>query len=52
MKRAGRGHLIRDPRLATAAGLALFVAGGYLLHDAYEGRARQQPLWLRPFAFW
>lgn len=52
MKRAGRGHVIADPRAAAAAGLALFLLGGYLLHDAYEGRAKQQPLWLRPFSWW
>jgi hypothetical protein len=48
----GRGHLIADPRLATAAGLGAMVLAAVLLHDAYEGRARDQPFWLRPFSFW
>ena len=52
MKRAGRGHLIADPRLEAVAGLAAFVFGGYLLRDAYEGRAKRQPIWLRPFSWW
>lgn len=47
-----RGHYIADPRLETAAGIALLVGAAALLHDAYERRARKQPLWLRPFAWW
>lgn len=52
MRRAGRGHWIRNARLETAAGLAAMLGGALLLHDAYERRARQQPLWLRPFSWW
>ena len=52
MRRAGRGHYISDPRVETAAGIAAFIAGAILLHDAYEKRARPQPVWLRPFAWW
>ncbi len=52
MTRAGRGHLIANRRLEVAAGLAAFALGAALLHDAYERRAKDQPLWLRPLAFW
>lgn len=52
MTRPGRGHLIADRRVEVAAGLAAFALGGLLLHDAYERRAKQQPFWLKPFAFW
>lgn len=45
-------HLIKDPRLEAAAGVALGAVAAVLLHDAYDRRARQQPLWLRPFSFW
>ena len=46
------GHVIADRRLEVAAGIGFFIAGGLLLRDAYEGRARKQPIWLRPFAWW
>lgn len=52
MKRAGRGHIIADRRVETAAGIGLFILAGLLLRDAYEGRGRPQPIWLRPFASW
>ena len=52
MKRAGRGHIIADKRVETAAGVALLIGGMVLLRDAYERRAQDQPLWLRPFAWW
>lgn len=48
----GRGHLVADARVETGLGLAALVAAAVLLHDAYERRARQQPLWLRPLTFW
>ena len=47
-----RGHLIADPRLEIAAGLLALGAAALLLHDAYEGRAKKQPVWLRPFSWW
>jgi hypothetical protein len=52
VRRAGRGHLIADRRLEVAAGLAAFALGAVLLHDAYERRAKDQPLWLKPLSFW
>lgn len=56
MRRAGRGlvrgHYIANPRLEIAVGLALFGAAALLLHDAYEKRAREQPVWLRPLSWW
>lgn len=52
MKRSGRGHYIANPRVETAAGLAALIIGAVLLHDAYEKRARPQPFWLRPLAWW
>lgn len=45
-------HWIRDPAVEAAAGVGFLVVAGVLLNDAYERRARKQPLWLRPFAFW
>lgn len=36
-------HPINDRRFALAAGVALFVAGAYLVHDAYEGRGKKRP---------
>lgn len=45
-------HYIADPRLETAAGIAMLLAAGALLHDAYERRARRQPFWLKPFSWW
>lgn len=48
----GRGHLVADARVETALGIAALVAAAVLLRDAYEQRARKQPFWLRPLAFW
>lgn len=52
MKRSGRSHYIADARVETAAGIALLIGSAMLLHDAYERRARPQPIWLRPLAWW
>lgn len=52
MNRARRGPLIADRRLAIAAGFGSFILGAILLHDAYEGHAKDQPVWLRPFSWW
>lgn len=46
------GHVIADRRTEIAAGVVLFAAGAWLLHDAYERRGRQVPLIFRPFTFW
>jgi len=45
-------HIVADARLETALGIGALVAAAVLLRDAYEQRARRQPLWLRPFAWW
>lgn len=47
-----RRHYIADQRAEVLAGLAAFVLGAMLLHDAYEGRGRDQPRVMRPFSFW
>lgn len=47
-----RGRVIKDRRVELVAGVGFFILGGLLLRDAYEGHARQQPIWLRPFAWW
>lgn len=44
--------LVANRNVAKWGGLALFVAGAVLLHDAFEGRGRDTPLWARPFTFW
>lgn len=49
---AGKRPIIADRRTAVVVGLALFVAGAIVLHDAYEGRGRDTPALLRPFTFW
>ena len=49
--RHGR-HWIRNKHAEAAAGIVAGIAAAVLLHDAYDRRARQQPLWLRPFSFW
>jgi hypothetical protein len=46
------GPIIRDRRIALWGGLALFVVGGIMLRDAYEGRGRNTPLIMRPFTWW
>jgi hypothetical protein len=30
----------------------MFLAGAWLLHDAYDNRGADTPLWARPFTFW
>lgn len=45
-------HYIANPHVETAAGLAAFLAGWLLLHDAYDRRGRPQPRILRPFTWW
>lgn len=47
-----RRHLIADPAAAVVVGLALFLLGSLVLHDAYEGRGRKPPLILRPLTWW
>lgn len=42
-----RAVLISDYRTELYLGLALTLAGGYLLWDAYEGRGRRRPFALR-----
>lgn len=39
--------LIGDRRVALVAGIALVVAGAFLLTDAYEHRGRVRPFALR-----
>lgn len=34
---------IRDRRTAVLVGIALLAAGGWVLHDAYEGRGHDRP---------
>lgn len=41
------GPMIRDQRNAQIAGVLLFCAGAYLLHDAYEARGKTRPFWTR-----
>lgn len=36
-----------DRRARVAAGIALAVAGAYLVHSAYEGAGRRRPFALR-----
>lgn len=47
-----RRPFIRDPVTEALAGLALFIAGAVLLHDAYDARGRKLPWPMRPFSFW
>lgn len=42
----------RSQGVAITAGVALFLAGSYCLHDAWEGRGRPMPRILRPFSWW
>lgn len=44
--------LIRSQATAIAAGLGLYLAGSYVLWDAFEGRGAKAPLILRPFTWW
>jgi hypothetical protein len=50
--RGRRKHLIASRNLELAAGAAAFLVGALLLRDAYDGRGRDQPVWMRPFSFW
>lgn len=36
-------HPVSDARIELLLGVALFVAGAYLVHDSYEGRNRKRP---------
>lgn len=47
-----RRPFFRSPTTAVVIGGALFLAGAWCLHDAYEKRGREQPALLRPFSFW
>jgi hypothetical protein len=47
-----RRHVIADRHVELAVGLAVFLAGAYLLHDAVDRRGLAQPRWMRPFSFW
>jgi hypothetical protein len=49
---ARRSALIPDQRTEMMAGLALTVAGAYLLWEAYEGRGKRRPFGLRLFGGW
>lgn len=44
--------LVQNRNVAMWGGLGLFLAGAVLLHDAFEGRGRDTPLWARAFTFW
>lgn len=37
---------------AVVVGVALFLAGSYCLHDAWDGRGRPVPKIARPFTWW
>lgn len=47
-----RSPVIRDHRTAVAVGLGLLIAGLAVLYDAYEGRGRARPFWMRLFSGW
>lgn len=40
---------IQDRQLEIALGLALFIAGAWLVHDAFEGRGHKRPFPARLF---
>jgi len=46
-----KGHLIASARAERRLGWALLIAGGLLLHDAYDRRGLDVPWWGRPFTF-
>lgn len=52
MKPGGGRHLIANAQIETALGVAAFLAGWALLHDAYDRRGRDQPVLMRPFTWW
>lgn len=37
------GHVIQNRQVEIALGLALFIGGVWLIHDAYEGRGKKRP---------
>lgn len=45
-------HYIANQRTEIAVGVVVFALGALLLHDAYDGRGKTQPRFLRPFSFW
>jgi hypothetical protein len=47
-----RQILVREHKTAIVMGFGFFILGAVCLHDAYDGRGKQQPWWLRPFSFW
>lgn len=44
--------LVRNRNTAITVGVAMFLGGALLLHDAFEGRGQDTPWWARPFTFW
>lgn len=42
-----RQRIIRDRKVAICVGVAMVVAGSYLVYDAYEGRGRFRPFLMR-----
>lgn len=38
-----RPALIRDRHVEIGLGVALFIAGAWLVHDAYENRGKKRP---------
>jgi hypothetical protein len=38
-----RPALLRDRHVELAAGIALFIAGAWMIRDAYEGRGKKRP---------
>jgi hypothetical protein len=45
-------HISSSPQLEAGIGIALVVAGFWILHQAYDGRGRKMPLALGPFVPW
>lgn len=43
----GKALRIRDHQTAVLVGLALSAAGAWVLYDAYEGRGKKAPFFLR-----
>ncbi|MFL6144518.1 MAG: hypothetical protein ACJ72N_21980 [Labedaea sp.] len=42
-----RRPLVHDRELALCLGLAAYVVGAVLLWDAFEGRGRGKPFWVK-----
>lgn len=40
-------HVIGDRKTELALGIAAFILGAWLIHDAYEGRGKTRPFALR-----